>query len=271
MWNHEDQQPPSFPCVGEQPVAWGPGGRQEAPQYKALVDLETGKLFSIVSRNYRFIKHQDAIGIVEEAIVRNESLRNYCVTTAFHNDGGRMCRKYRFPDVRIEVERGDAINPELNLFNSYDMTWPFRVLLGGFRLVCSNGLVVGKKLFELRKRHVYELEALNLEDEVSSALVRLSRQAMEWKKWAKRPLSEKAYGNILKAMNFGKKATQEIEEKIRHDIKDEDSNGVPITTVWIFFNILCWYITHKAVSINHRVDMETRLRAAVSKNLKEVV
>jgi hypothetical protein len=270
MQNHEDEQAPSFPRVGEQPVAWGRGGRQEAAQYKALVDLETGKLFSIVSKNYRLIKHQDAIGQVEKAIARAAPLRNYWVTTKFHNDGGRMCRKYCFPDVRIELEPGDTINPELNLFNSYDMTWPFRVLLGAFRVVCSNGLVVRKRLFELRKRHVYELEDLNLGDEVSSALGRLSRQTMEWKKWAKQPLSEKAYGNILKAMNFGKKATQEIGEEIRDDIKDVDSNGFPITTVWIFFNILCWYITHKAVSINHRVDMETRLRAAVSNHLKEV-
>ena len=271
MCNQEDEQPPSFPHVGEQPVAWGRGGGQKAPQYKALVNLETGKLFSIVSKNYRLIKHQDAIGQVEEAIAHTRSLRNCRVTTKFYNDGGRMCRKYCFPDVRIELEPGDTINPELNLFNSYDMTWPFRVLLGGFRLVCSNGLIVGKKLFELRKRHVYELEDLNLEDEVSGALDRLARQTTEWKKWAKRPLTEKAYGNILKAMNFGKKATQEIGIKIQQDIEDVDPNGVPITSVWIFFNILCWFITHKAVSINHRVDMETRLRAAVAKHLKEVV
>ena len=77
MCNQEDEQPPSFPRVGEQPVAWGRGGRQEAAQYKALVDLETGKLFSIVSNNYRLIKHEDAIGEVEE--VTTGSIEDICI------------------------------------------------------------------------------------------------------------------------------------------------------------------------------------------------
>lgn len=39
--------------------------------------------------------------------------------------------------------------------------------------------------------------------------------------------------------------------------------GFPILTVWAFYNILTWFITHMAVSLNHRVTMEERLRKAM--------
>jgi integrase len=56
-----------------------------------------------------------------------------------------MRRGYVFPDITVEISSGDDINPELQLFNSYDTTWPFIVILGAFRLICTNGLVIGKK------------------------------------------------------------------------------------------------------------------------------
>jgi len=44
-----------------------------------------------------------------------------------------------------------------------------------------------------------------------------------------------------------------------------DSTGVPIIAVWMFYNIITWYITHRAVSLNHRVEMERRLRSAMAR------
>ena len=87
-----------------------------------------------------------------------------------------MRRKYIFPEILVEIQNGDQVNLELQLLNSYDSTWPFIVLLGAFRLVCENGLVVGKKFFYLRKRHVQELYRMNFGHQVSTALQRFERQ-----------------------------------------------------------------------------------------------
>jgi hypothetical protein len=71
----------------------------------------------------------------------------------------------------------------------------------------------------------------------------------------------------MKAMDFGKKATQDIGHRVQQEREGVSEDGFPIMSVWIFFNALCWYITHRAVSLNHRVDMERRLRTAASKYL----
>jgi hypothetical protein len=50
------------------------------------------------------------------------------------NDGGRMRMKYLFPEIEVEIAKDDVVNPELQLFNSYDTTWPFTVILGSLGL-----------------------------------------------------------------------------------------------------------------------------------------
>ena len=76
-------------------------------------------------------------------------------------------------------------------------------------------------------------------------------------------LTEKIYAKVMKTMKFGKKAMEIIEERPAQEAEDFADNGFPIMNLWIFYNVLTWYITHRAVSLNHRVEMERRLRSAM--------
>ena len=254
----------SFPEIVEQPVMWGYyKDLHQANKHKAIVNFDTGKLFSIVSNDYRLIRHEEAIEQIEKEIYEFPDLGKYEIYTRFYNDGGRMRRTYRFYGKGAKIEPNDHIIPELHLFNSYDVTWPFTVTLGAFRVICTNGLVVGKKFLHLRKRHVYELEQINVREEVSTALTRFDLQTKQWEEWANRQLTEKIYKKVIKDMKFGKKAMEKIENRIYQEADGFDKNSLPIMNVWMFFNVLTWYITHKSVSLNHRVDMEKRLRATM--------
>jgi len=254
----------SFPEVVEQPVMWGyHQDLRQADKYKAIIDFDTGKLFSIVSQDYKLIRHEEAIEQMEDAIQESPALGKYKVLTAFYNDGGRMRRKYIFPEVEVEIKESDTVNPELHLYNSYDTAWPFIVLLGAFRFVCANGLVVGKKFLYLRKRHIYGLDQLNLQEQISTALERFELQTDQWKNWANRQLTVNTYKKVIETMKLGKRAMEEIEDRVDLESQGFADNGSPIMSLWIFFNILTWYITHRAVSLNHRVEMEKRLRVAM--------
>lgn len=169
---------------------------------------------------------------------------------------------YCFHEIKVDINARDPVSPELHLLNSYDVTWPFSVLLGAFRFVCENGLVIGKKFLHIRKRHVYEIDQLDLEEQISTALKRFRRQTTLWKKWAERPLKAAEYQKIMKAMKFGKNATEDIEFRVRKDASGF-ADGYPVMSLWVFFNIITWYITHYSVSLRHRVELERRLRAAL--------
>jgi hypothetical protein len=253
-----------FPAIMEQGVAWkGERRMYPAEEYKAIVDRNTGKVFSIVSKDYRVIRHERAIDEIESAISGVPALGGYEVTTEFYNAGGRMRREYVFVEHQVNVTAGDPVNPTLTLLNRYDTTWPFSVILGAFRLVCTNGLVIGLKLFSVKKRHVYDLEELSIQQGVSAALWQFSKQVKEWHGWADRLLAPKTYGRVMKAMALGKKGTEEIEGRMVEEGRGVDDEGFPIISLWLFYNTLTWYITHRAVSLNHRVEMEERLRKAM--------
>ena len=264
MREEPDSEEISFPEITEQPVMWGYHRElHHADKYKAIVNFDTGKLYSVVSRDYVLIRHEEAIEEIEKEISEFPDLGRYEIYTRFYNDSGRMRRTYRFYEEAATIAPDDSIIPELHLFNSYDVTWPFIITLGAFRVICTNGLVVGKEFLHLKKRHVYELEQINVRDEVSTALTRFELQTRQWEDWAHRQLTEKVYKKVIKAMKFGKKAMEIIEDQISQEADGFDESGLPIMSVWMFFNSLTWYITHKAVSLNHRVDMEKRLRAAM--------
>jgi hypothetical protein len=253
----------SFPQVLEQQVMWGyQRDFHQADKYKALVNPETEKVFSVVSKDYRLIRHEEAVKRIEEAISRTPELGSHRIEAGFYNDGGRMRLRYIFQDVSVEIEEGDSVNPELQLFNSYDLTWPFIVILGAFRIICTNGLVVGEKLVHLKKRHTRQLDQIDLREELTTALERFYLQTDQWKEWASYQLSSKTYNRVMEDMKFGAKATEEIEKRAEQRAEGFDDYGFPIINGWIFFNILTWYITHRAVSLNHRVVKEKRLRTA---------
>ncbi|MBN1636318.1 MAG: hypothetical protein JW920_07380, partial [Deltaproteobacteria bacterium] len=68
---------------------------------------------------------------------------------------------------------------------------------------------------------------------------------------------------VMQTMKFGKNATEEIQYQINHDASGYDKDKFPVINLWAFYNVLTWYITHQAVSLNHRVEMENRLRTAM--------
>ena len=124
----------------------------------------------------------------------------------------------------------------------------------------ENGILVVKN----PKEPIYGEDVFNLEEEITSALHRFLLQMQNWKRWASRPLTEFTYSKVMDAMRLGKKATEVIESRVNLKAQDYDTEGFPVLTIWTFFNILTWYATHRAVSLNHRVEIERRIRAAIA-------
>jgi hypothetical protein len=95
----------SFPEVSEVPVSWGEMNLQRADKYKAIVNPKIDKVYSIVSKDYKLIRHEDAIQRIESTIDGNPKLGKYKTDTEFYNDGGRMRRIYRFYEKSVEIKK----------------------------------------------------------------------------------------------------------------------------------------------------------------------
>jgi hypothetical protein len=65
----------------------GRSGSPTAHDHKAIVNPETGKVFSVVSKNYKLMRHEQAIDQVNKALDKNSDLGEYETSPELYNDG----------------------------------------------------------------------------------------------------------------------------------------------------------------------------------------
>ena len=151
-----------FP-VKEVPVMYDIVGKDEAVNagYKLIVREDNNKILSCMTDNYKLVTNKD---IMEKAdpILKKQG----AILSDIHmfGNGARVRYKYRFPDTKVEVEKNDFVNPEIIINNSYDGTSEVSAMGGAFRLVCSNGLVIGYSIGKEGSRHT----VWNKEEEIEA-------------------------------------------------------------------------------------------------------
>jgi hypothetical protein len=228
--------------------------------YRAIVDTDNDKhVFSIMSNKYRIVQHSEALKLAEQAITKNPEFGEPTKKIAVLNEGGKMEVKYTFPDVEVDITgRGDKVNPQLIIRNSYDGGWKFGIMLGAFRLVCSNGLVIGKRIYMLKQMHYENLVLDRISIELENALHNFSIQTKIWEKWVDRVTTHEEFEDIVEKLNPSQKEAQHIIDEV-----EKDTNLVKgKLTLWMLYNIITAMITHMTRSQNKRINMEDKARKA---------
>ncbi len=113
----------------------------------------------VVGVNYGLVSHRELVNAVDDALRKagiEDITRARLTLTEF---GERMHLCIVFPD-RFSFDPGDGnrIKLRLEVINSVDGSSRLRILLSWFRLVCSNGLVVGVTQMDVYRRHVRGIE-----------------------------------------------------------------------------------------------------------------
>jgi hypothetical protein len=110
----------------------------------------------VVSKDYTFIQHTAVLDMAQQAL-RSVKIDPATVWAelALTEYGERMSLSLYLPEAyQYQPEDGHPMDLRLECTNSVDGSTRFRVLMGWFRLVCSNGLIIGVTRADLRRRHV---------------------------------------------------------------------------------------------------------------------
>ena len=123
-------------------------------------------------KRYVLVQHASVIAALENALraedVEPPDLR--CRLT-LSESGARMRIRVELPErFAFSAPDGHAMALTFECFNSVDRTVPLFALLGWFRFVCSNGLVVGTTHASLRHHHRPPLRIDALEPVLSAGL-----------------------------------------------------------------------------------------------------
>lgn len=137
--------------------------RLPVPDKKAIVNRNTQRVLGIVSRDYRLVTNEEAIGFAEqccsrvfpetkrgewgEAAVDAPSTAGYC-----HIDLVHKTAALDFDDVR-PGKRPEVFGPFIRVTNSYNGLRALGFEIGFYRKVCRNGLIVPDTIVRFRYSH----------------------------------------------------------------------------------------------------------------------
>ena len=130
----------------------------------ALRRQDTGAFLSAVSPKYQVITHKDANNFAEK-LFQQAGLDYEEGHVAVDAKGTRFLREFRFPSREFSpagstsaldspsARGNDNHFPTVLLRNSYDKSSTLDFEFGAFRLICSNGMVIGERVHRVKYRH----------------------------------------------------------------------------------------------------------------------
>ena len=122
--------------------------------YKFIVREDTGKVLSCMSNDYKLVHNNQIINAAKPILKQHNAKLKEAVS---FGDGQQTTWKWILPDVEIEISKGDMMNPEIIIKNSYDGTSQVHILSGAFRLVCSNGMIIGTTIDKYNSKQTFAI------------------------------------------------------------------------------------------------------------------
>ncbi len=108
---------------------------------------------------------------------------------------------------------GYPLKLRIEAFNSVDGTSRLKVLLGWFRLVCSNGLVIGKSVVEIKDIHDENLDLTCIADVIRSGAIKADSEKRRLRVWYEHeviPGMVIDWADDVVAVRWGKKAATRV-------------------------------------------------------------
>ena len=125
--------------VKEVPVTYDTPDGDIDSGHKLIVREDNHAIISCVTDKYRLLKNEQVMETMLPALNGVGAILKEAVV----HSNARTTWKFRIPDIKIKVTKGDYLNPEIIIKNSYDGTCEVNALAGAFRLICTNGMIIG--------------------------------------------------------------------------------------------------------------------------------
>jgi Domain of unknown function (DUF932) len=203
------------------------------PNRVAVVRTDTMRPIGLVSKKYALLPHADVVDALRQTFKGQEVQEKIRMT---HN-GARMHVEITLPNITLKVE-GDEIAMRLVVGNSYDASRKVNIAFGAYRVVCSNGMIIGRRLISVSRRHVGEvtIDVQQIRKQITVFTTQFKATAPLMRKMATMTLASPKKFFDADTLHIPTYLTKIASEQFK---KEEDG------TVWDAYNALTFAITHK--------------------------
>ena len=139
----------------------------------------------VVSKEYVLVPHHAVLDEAAKALeVAKIPLGDVEAELTITEYGQRMALSLRLPEqYAFNPSDGHPMALRLECFNSVDGSTRFRALMGWFRFVCSNGLVIGVTRSDVRYRHLGDLRVSDIGMVLTSGLEESEAEKKNFQVW----------------------------------------------------------------------------------------
>jgi len=150
----------------------------------------------VVSKNYRLVDHHQVLRTIEEVLGDFDiNVSELQVRGEWTVHGERARFSLILPsDDRFRVALGDQdeMRFRVEIFNSVEGSCRLMAVAGWLRFVCSNGLILGTALMQLRQQHRQQLQIEQLGRLLREAIQSVDEDQDTVAKWRKMRIAEHA-------------------------------------------------------------------------------
>ncbi|MDN3661110.1 DUF932 domain-containing protein [Vibrio agarivorans] len=242
---------------------------------QAIIDTTSNRVIAVHGNQYTLVKNAYAYDMVNKAItelgvkgvinVDDMYIKDECV-----NKGGKSIRQYIFPNHFLNF--GDErIMMRIIVINSYDGSANFSLQVGGFRMVCLNGMVTGQKFMNLTKRHSGLINLGDVEKQVVTASKTFALMGDYWEKLVNTQMTQ-AQSDTLWTHFATDKATNKLSLQKFAMMNELYENHVKTLgrNHWAAYNSLTAWSTHYEIqerNIANKADVILKREQEVGKIL----
>jgi len=218
--------------------------------------IDCEEVFNVVSPQYKIVQHGEAIDAVHTAF--DELGLKTDVKLTEMNDGARIQMQILFPEFVTDIDRkGDHIQMQALIDNSYNGTTGLRGAFGAFRLVCMNGMFVGDKVSSFYHKHTSGLDLYRLTQQMGKCISHYQDkfttdlQSMLLKSLT--PTESLALiDSIIKRKMIAAKYLEIAKNIIQYGGSFDIKNIHDVSNIWKFYQVLTETITHHVQSADTR-------------------
>ena len=235
-----------FP-VEEMPAVYtrNDGQMKQHTGHKFIVRQDTNEILSCMSNEYKMITNKQ---IMDKALPALENKKAELVEYESFGNGARSQWKFRIPTIKVKIDDKDFVNPEIVIKNSYDGSTEVKAYGGAFRLVCSNGLVIGYALGQgAGIRHIGD----NTEEDVEEIINKIIYQVTE--------IFDNDFPKLVETKVYSPHISEVIKlfpETVMRDLVNKLVISNP-QTYWDLLNACTFIATHKMTrshEATHRLE-----------------
>lgn len=147
----------------------------------------TSMPIGVVSKNYTLVQHTEVLGIAMEALANAKiAPSNVKAEVQITEYGERMALSVFLPDqYSFDPGDGNPMTLRLECLNSVERSTRFRVLMGWFRFVCRNGLIIGVTHSDIYRRHVGDFRLNDVGKVLREGIGAAEKEKKNFERWYK--------------------------------------------------------------------------------------